>query len=91
MVERKAAAPGILPVTFTLLVGLAGCFPAVPSQGGGQTEFVPPRPVDPSHVALPSGYRIEVVATGLTFPTGVAFDDAGRVHVVEAGYSYGEA
>jgi glucose/arabinose dehydrogenase len=46
--------------------------------------------VDANDVAVPSGYTIEAVATGLTFPTGVAFDDEGRVHVVEAGYSYGE-
>ena len=41
-------------------------------------------------MALPAGYRIEAVASGLTFPTGVAFDDGGRPHVLEAGYSYGE-
>ncbi|HVL59098.1 MAG TPA: hypothetical protein VM491_21570, partial [Burkholderiaceae bacterium] len=40
---------------------------------------------------MPAGYRIEAVATGLTFPTGVAFDDGGVAHVVESGYSYGEA
>ena len=39
---------------------------------------------------MPPGYRIEAVATGLTFPTGVTFDGAGRPHVVESGYSYGE-
>ena len=32
-------------------------------------------------IAVPSGYRIEPVATGLTFPTGVAFDDKGGVYV----------
>jgi hypothetical protein len=31
------------------------------------------------------------MGTSLTFPTGVAFDDTGRVYVIEAGYSYGEA
>ena len=40
--------------------------------------------------ALPAGYRIEPVATGLTFPTGVAFDEQGQPVVTEAGYSYGE-
>lgn len=54
------------------------------------TEFQPPRTLDPSDVALLEGYRIEPVARGLTFPTGVAFDDAGRAYVTEAGYSYGE-
>ena len=42
------------------------------------------------NIALPEGYRVEAVAVGLTFPTGVAFDDEGRPYVIEAGYSYGE-
>ncbi|HYE32751.1 MAG TPA: glucose dehydrogenase [Methylomirabilota bacterium] len=41
-------------------------------------------------MALPTGYRIEAMAEGLTFPTGVAFDSQGAVYVVESGYSYGE-
>jgi glucose/arabinose dehydrogenase len=39
---------------------------------------------------VPPGFAIEPVLRGLTFPTGVAFDERGAVHVVEAGYSYGE-
>lgn len=73
-----------------LLVLLAGCFPVLPSSGGGQTTFDSPRPVEPADVVLPDGYRIEVVAAGLDLPTGVAFDEEGRVYVLEAGYSYGE-
>ena len=73
-----------------LLVSLAGCYNLRPSSGGGQTEFSAPRKVNPADVALPAGYRIEAVATGLTFPTGVAFDAQGVAHIVEAGYSYGE-
>ncbi len=80
----------LVPALILALLTLAGCFPFLPSQGGGQTAFEGPRTVDPSDVALPAGYAIEVVATGLTFPTGVAFDAEGRVHVLEAGYSYGE-
>src|SRR5205814_5930018 len=38
----------------------------------------------------PPGYHAEVVATGLTFPTGVTFDDANVPYVVEGGYAYGE-
>jgi glucose/arabinose dehydrogenase len=30
------------------------------------------------------------VATGLTFPTGVAFDEQGQLYITESGYSYGE-
>lgn len=69
---------------------LSGCYGIQPSRGGGQTDFVPPRKIEAADVALPEGYRIEVVARGLTFPTGVAFDERGHAHVVEAGYSYGE-
>lgn len=69
---------------------LSGCFSARSSAGGGETTPPQARAVDPLDIALPKGYRIEAVATGLTFPTGVTFDDAGRIYVVEAGYSYGE-
>lgn len=47
------------------------------------------RRVDPADVSLPAGYTIEPVATGLTFPSSVAFDDHGAVYVAEAGYCYG--
>lgn len=59
-----------------------------PSDGGGQTEFSPPRQVEAGDIAPPPGYRIEAIATKLTFPTAVVLDDADRVYVVEAGYSY---
>ena len=74
-----------------LLVCLWGCYRILPSRGGGQGDIrTEARPVNPSDIALPQGYAAEVVATGLTFPTGVAFDGQGRLHVIEAGYSYGE-
>ncbi|MFP5211813.1 MAG: PQQ-dependent sugar dehydrogenase [Acidobacteriota bacterium] len=77
-------------LTLALCAALGGCYAMRPSQGGGETQFSPPRAVNPADIALPEGYRIEAVATGLTFPTGVAFDEAGTPYVVEAGYSYGE-
>jgi glucose/arabinose dehydrogenase len=80
----------LFPTWPLALLLLAGCFPFLPSSGGGQTDFAPPRQVDADDVLLPPGYTIAAVATGLTFPTGVAFDEAGRVHIVEAGYAYGE-
>jgi glucose/arabinose dehydrogenase len=67
-----------------------GCFPFLESRGGGQTEFEPPRVADPADVAVVDGYTVELVAEGLTFPTGVAFDDEGRAYVTESGYAYGE-
>jgi glucose/arabinose dehydrogenase len=77
-------------ISALLLVLQAGCYHVRASSGGGQTSFTPPREVDAGDVAVPNGYRIEVVAAGLTFPTGVAFDSRNVPHVVEAGYSYGE-
>jgi glucose/arabinose dehydrogenase len=82
--------PARIAAIALLLACCSGCFRLQPSAGGGQVRFTPPRAVHPEAVAVPSGYRVDVVATGLTFPTGVAFDDAGRVYVTEAGYSYGE-
>jgi glucose/arabinose dehydrogenase len=69
---------------------LSGCFSMQPSEGGGQTAFSPPRQINTADIALPRGYRIEPVITGLTFPTAVTFDDRNRPYVLEAGYSYGE-
>lgn len=77
-----------VPAAVSLL--LAGCWTILPSQGGGQTPFRGTRSTDPADIALPEGYRAEVVATGFTFPTGVAFDGQGGVYILEAGYSYGE-
>ena len=77
-------------ILFILLIILSGCYGLRTSSGGGEASFTPPRTVNSNDIALPEGYRIEAVTTGLTFPTGVAFDDKGNVYVVESGYSYGE-
>ena len=77
-------------VCMTLLIPLSGCFIWRSPDGGSQATFIPPRPVNAADIAVPSGYQIEPVATGLTFPTGVAFDDKGGVYVTESGYAYGE-
>ena len=69
---------------------VVGCFSMRPSRGGGQTAFDGSRTLHAADIALPPSYSIEVVASGFTFPTGVAFDGAGRPHVVESGYAYGE-
>ncbi|WP_156338787.1 PQQ-dependent sugar dehydrogenase [Chondromyces crocatus] len=39
-------------------------------------------------ISVPAGYQVEAVATGLTAPVAVAFDDAGHVYVLEAGGTY---
>jgi hypothetical protein len=45
-----------------------GCLAILPSNGGGKALFRPTRQINPSDIALTPGYRIEVIATGLTFP-----------------------
>lgn len=59
-------------------------------EGGGQVAFDGTRSVNAADIALPDGYRAEAIATGLTFPVAVAFDDSARTYVLEAGYAYGE-
>lgn len=72
-----------------VLVSLHGCYGIRPSQGGGEAKIAE-RKINPSDIALAEGYSIEAVATDLTFPTGIAFDEQGVAYVVESGYSYGE-
>ena len=58
---------------------------------GGTKNFDPvTRNIAINDVALPDGYKIEPLVSGLTFPTGIAFDEDGNVYAIEAGYSYGE-
>jgi glucose/arabinose dehydrogenase len=49
-----------------------------------------PRAIEPRDIQLPPGYDISVVATELTFPTSVTFDELGVPYVVEAGYAFGD-
>lgn len=77
-------------VPFLVPLLAIGCFSMRSSHGGGQTDFNPPRQLIAEDVALPDGYTIEPVARGMTFPTGVAFDDRGVPYIVQSGYSYGE-
>lgn len=80
----------------SVLIVLTGCYSMRSSQGGGEVEVAggkgssAVRSVQPRDVALPPGYRIEAVATGLNMPSGVAFGPTGQVFVVESGYAYGE-
>jgi glucose/arabinose dehydrogenase len=83
---RLASTLGLLGLSILF----SGCYIMRPSNGGGQTRFEGPRKIDPSSIAVPRGYTIEAVSSGLTFPTGVTFDQEGRPCVVESGYAYGE-
>jgi hypothetical protein len=77
-----------LPLLVLILI-MQGCYGIRPSAGGAEAETTS-RQIDTSDIALPEGYEIEAFTTGLTFPTGLTFDDGGNIYVVESGYSYGE-
>jgi glucose/arabinose dehydrogenase len=75
--------------------GTAGCFKMRSSKGGGKisatrAEQAAKQTPSPYDIEVQPGYRVELVADKLTFPTGIAFGDRDEVYVVEAGYSYGE-
>jgi len=84
--KRRLAAGAVL----FLALAQAGCYVLRPSSGGGQTDFSPPRELRPADVLVPPGYQVELVARDLTYPTAITFDGQGQIHVLEAGYSYGE-
>ena len=67
-----------------------GCYRMRASNGGAQIKGLPTRTINAADVALPPGYTIEAVASGLTFPSAVTFDDEGALYVIETGYAYGE-
>ena len=74
-----------------LLTIMQSCYRILPSEGGGELSYIPEgREIDPEDVLLPEGYKAEVMATGLTFPTAMTFDETGTAYVIESGYSYGE-
>lgn len=69
---------------------LPSCYRILPSDGGGQISKTPVRQINVNDILVPDGYKVELVATGLTFPTAITFDDNGTPYVIESGYSYGE-
>ena len=71
------------------VVLLSGCYAQTASHGGGLATARLPRCARPDDVAVPCGYRVELVAEGLTYPSGVAFDERGTPYVTEAGFAYG--
>jgi glucose/arabinose dehydrogenase len=79
-----------LALSIALSVFLTSCYRMRKSQGGGQIESIPTRAVDERDIAVPKGYKVVPIASGLTFPTACTFDEQGNLYVIEAGYSYGE-
>lgn len=84
----------LLPVLWLLLVTVititSGCYRMRKSSGGGQIDNVLQRRMVAGDIALHPGYKIEAIASRLTFPTAVTTDNEGRLYVIESGYSYGE-
>lgn len=72
------------------VISLNSCYSTRASKGGGQTKATAIRKTDAADIVLPPGYRIEVFAEGLNFPTAMTFDEKGHPYVIESGYSYGE-
>jgi glucose/arabinose dehydrogenase len=90
MANITATARRMMSVALIVTAGGA-CMPPFRSKGGGELGSNPePRGVAAADIAVPGEYQVEALATGLTFPTGVAFDDNGEAFVVESGYAYGE-
>ncbi|WMJ73089.1 glucose dehydrogenase [Cytophagaceae bacterium ABcell3] len=83
---------GVLSFFFLLIFSFTifSCYRTKSSDGGGNISKVKERTINTEDIALPEGYQIEAVATGLTFPTGIAQDEQGLLYVVESGYAYGE-
>lgn len=81
---------------FGMAAGGVGCR-VVPLQVGPQGRTVKAAPLedpkvplpDPTAAEVPPGYRVDVVASGLTYPSSIEFDDDGIMYVAEAGYTYG--
>ena len=47
-------------------------------------------PPDAAQAQVPDGYKVEVLMSGLTYPTSAEFDPDGNLFVAEAGYAYGD-
>lgn len=44
--------------------------------------------LNPDEIWVPEGYQVEVVAAGLSFPTGMGFDDDGSIYILEGGSTW---
>ncbi len=63
---------------------------ALASLGAGPSAPAAGRLVTAADFPAPAGYRVEVVANGLDFPSAVTTGPDGAVYVAEAGFSYGQ-
>ena len=79
----------MLGIVAVLTLGVAGCDDAADDGGpsGPGSRQLQPSAQFPT-ILLPSGYRIEKVVGGLTYPTALTFDNQGRLYVAEAGGAF---
>jgi glucose/arabinose dehydrogenase len=80
----------LIAFVFFLAIIITSCYRLRGHYGGKQSFEPQARAINPADIALPKGYKIEVVSTELTYPTSVTFDEAGNMYAIEAGYAYGE-
>lgn len=78
-------------LTVVLALFLAACA-GLPEREQGSFPLEWPRVPAPSAAAaqVPPGYRVQLVAADLDYPTSITFDGAGNTYVAEAGYAYGD-
>jgi glucose/arabinose dehydrogenase len=83
---QVATPPAMASPTPTTRVALAT--PAI--AGMTPTPQAAVRRVNPADIQVPEGFKVEAVASGLSYVTSVAFDDQGQMYVGEAGgHTYG--
>ena len=81
-------------IIVSLLIGAAsvGCRTPTTSVAPLAFQQAPPPPLpaipspDPSAAEVPSGYQVEIVASGLNSPSSVELDDDGALYIAESGY-----
>lgn len=89
-VPRRCSCAGWRWAALLALWAPSACFSLRASSGGGEVQEPQRRSAVAADVLVPAGFAIRPVVRGLTFPTGVTFDNQGNICVLEAGYSYGE-
>lgn len=84
--------PLLIVACLTASTGCALRTEAVPQVELRSKPDLPKVPTPSARAAwVPDGYRVEVVLSGLHYPTSIEFDDAGNMYVAEAGYVYGDS
>jgi glucose/arabinose dehydrogenase len=86
MITRRSLAAAALAAAF--LTACAG----LPEREQGSFPLEWPRIPAPSASAaqVPPGYKVEVFAADLDYPTSITWDGAGNAYVAEAGFAYGD-